>query len=474
MKKIKLILLSSISTIATPIFMSSSCATSKENNKVANTNNQNEDVNVNTESDVENDSQNSNDINQPTMPDLRAGRPRYNRNHPRRSKRLKDKNQNQETDSNSKKTNSKKKTKKQDNKANSTTGNSKINSKNNSKSQNISNKHKLRIASWNVLNFGDSSLNTPKAKAISSIIYTQGYDVIGLTELDSSAAVHKIVELLNELENKFKTNNIWKSIISDEYKASRGFKSSSDKHAAYVYKSNIVEPMILSNGKYSATYDNKSFENKFGGTVKNYSKAPFLVKFGVTIPKYRNVNFSYLLSHFDGPGRNRGNNEPSYNSKNGAHEMNEAWNIKNVFEWAKKINKGDDDLIFQGDTNIKLGNQKAAFGWLKDIDKQMPIKETFENKSSLSKSFGKYSETYDKIVHVSNLKYENPKVYKLYDFVKDGSYKFHNISSLEQWINYFNSYVHKSYNGKHGYIYSGVSDHCPISYDLILDANDPK
>lgn len=78
---------------------------------------------------------------------------------------------------------------------------------------------------------------------------------------------------MNELENKFKTNNIWKSIILNEYKTSKAINHLTLNYAAYVYKSNIVEPMILSNGKYSATYDNKNFENKFGGSMKvNYSK----------------------------------------------------------------------------------------------------------------------------------------------------------------------------------------------------------
>lgn len=36
--------------------------------------------------------------------------------------------------------------------------------------------------------------------------------------------------------------------------------------------------------------------------------------------------------------------------------------LKMFLNEVKKINKGDDDLIFQGDTNIKLGNQQAAFG----------------------------------------------------------------------------------------------------------------
>ncbi|ENY69720.1 Hypothetical protein, predicted lipoprotein, predicted membrane nuclease [Mycoplasmopsis bovigenitalium 51080] len=471
MKKIKLILLSSISTIATPIFMSSSCTTSKENNKVANTNNQNDDVNVNSEGNAEIDSQNSNDTNQPTMPDLRAGRPRYNRNHPRRSKRLKDKNQNQETDSNSKKTNSKKKTKKQENKANSTVGNGEIDSKNNSKSQNISNKHKLRIASWNLKNFGDSSLKTPKAKAISSIIYKQGYDVVGLTELDSNKPVKSIIDLLNELESKLGTNNVWKSVVSDEYNTAKGYKSQADKYAAYIYKSNIVEPLVLKNGKRSATYDNSNFENKFKGTVNNYNRPPFLVQFGLRIPEYKKVNFSYLLAHFDGPGQNKHNHEPKYQRKNGAHEMNEAWNIKNVFQWAKKLNNGDDDLIFQGDTNISLGNEKEAFGWIGGST-QMPLKENEQNKSSLSQKINSYSQTFDKIVHQSNLKHENAKVYKLYDFVNDGSYMFENISSLDEWVSYYSQY--KRYKTAYNYIYSGVSDHCPISYDLILDANDPK
>lgn len=160
MKKIKLILLSSLSTVITPVFISSSCSTSKENNKVVNSNNPNDDVNVNPGSNVEIDSQNSDGDNQTTAPDLRAGGSGYNRNQPRRSKRLKDRNQNQETDSKikktekakkSKKADTKKKTKKQEEKQTSTTKDDKKSIKNNLTSHASSNKHKLRIASWNVL-----------------------------------------------------------------------------------------------------------------------------------------------------------------------------------------------------------------------------------------------------------------------------------------------------------------------------------
>lgn len=77
---------------------------------------------------------------------------------------------------------------------------------------------------------------------------------------------------------------------------------------------------------------------------------------------------------------------------NGSFEFNEAWNIKNVFDWMKTINGGDDDLIFQGDTNIKKGNENRAFGWVGSYENaKMVLNEQKDNTSLGKKSIDIHS-----------------------------------------------------------------------------------
>ncbi|WP_029608547.1 MnuA family membrane nuclease [Mycoplasma simbae] len=333
----------------------------------------------------------------------------------------------------------------------------------------------VRLASWNVLNFSSKLFNEslPKAQAIVSIIYTQGYDVVGLTEVEDTGVAERLAQMLNELEKANKTNNVWKAISSPQYVPQGPYISVSEKHASFIYKQNIVAPMVLSDGKAGRLYDNSGYENRFGGAANVYQKAPFAVRFKVNIPGYQRVNFTYMVAHFDGPGVGKNSGEVSYNG-GGSHEYNEAWNIKNVFQWAKRITGGDDDLIFQGDTNIKVGKQSAAFGWATEYGAVLPLADNKANSTSLSKkTIGAYSQPYDKIVHKSNMNFENAKIYKLYDFVTDPSiFQYAKISSYEQWAAYHNQHSTKARSKEYNYVYDGVSDHSPISYDLILDPND--
>ncbi|EPL02934.1 hypothetical protein CP02DC14_1574, partial [Chlamydia psittaci 02DC14] len=47
-----------------------------------------------------------------------------------------------------------------------------------------------------------------KGEAIASVIYKQGIDICGLTELDSSDVAPALVKMLNEIETKEKTGNV--------------------------------------------------------------------------------------------------------------------------------------------------------------------------------------------------------------------------------------------------------------------------
>ncbi|TQC53999.1 hypothetical protein E1I18_00880 [Mycoplasmopsis mucosicanis] len=330
---------------------------------------------------------------------------------------------------------------------------------------------KIRLASWNVKNYGNDA-PVSKGQAIASVIYVNNYDVVGLTELDGDNVPNILVDLLNDLEKKNNRNNTWKAIISDKYDALNG-KGQADGYAAFIYKDNIVSPLVLGDKKSGRFYDNsEGFETKYGGSVNQFNRPPFLVQFGVKTPKYQKVNFTYMLSHLDGPGTGKDSPEPKANGvkKQGAYEANEAWNIKKVFDWAKKITNGDDDLIFQGDTNIHKGNQSKVFGWTKDYGAVMPLDED-NILTSLKANNNGYSEPYDKIIHYSNMNYTNATTFRLYDFVRYSNiFQYAPINSYEDWVKYVKGYNSKRYS--QSYVYHGISDHSPISYDLILDKND--
>lgn len=344
-------------------------------------------------------------------------------------------------------------------------------------------KYKIRLAHWNVCNYGDTGFkqNTAKGQAIASIIYNQKYDVCGLTELDSVNVPHRLADLLNEIERKKGTNNVWKAIVGD-YKNESGEAGaqagSGDRAAAYLYKSNIVKPVAFKNGAIGQFYKNKYFENKFGtsGSLgSEYKRPPYVVKFQSLVKNVENANFTFAISHFDGPGtKAAGEGASGLGAGVGSCEANEAWNIKNVFKWMSEEAE-DDDLVFQGDTNIPLNKARGAFG--DDVeDKWSLLKDTSENASSLRTTEGNYAQPYDKILHYSNLKASNAKVYKLWNFVNENIFHWATINSLSEWYQYTKTVNTKTANSAARSLYGGggVSDHCPVSYDLELDSKDPR
>lgn len=336
----------------------------------------------------------------------------------------------------------------------------------------------IRIAHWNVCNYGNGGLQKEgKGKAIASIIYDQKYDICAITELDSVDRVPShLVDLLNEIENKYSTNNVW-AMVAGDYKKETGLANSQsgsgDRGVAFLYRKNVVEVLPFSDGSQGKFYRNKYFENIFGTagpTANEYTRPPFCVRWRGAQSKFKNVNFVYAASHFDGPGvKQNGEQDSGLSPKTGSREANEAYNIKNVFRWLEE-ETGDDDLVFQGDTNIKYKVAKAAF---KDLDKYNILKDDVSNASSLKTSRNNYSEPYDKIIHKSNLRALNPKVYKLWDFVNDNIFQWGRITSISEWYSWCNSHGGAG-SSEDRTVYGYVSDHCPISYDLELVSNDPK
>ncbi|ASI54200.1 hypothetical protein MHSN_03445 [Metamycoplasma hyosynoviae] len=332
----------------------------------------------------------------------------------------------------------------------------------------------LKLAHWNVCKFGNNALpngKNPKAKAhaIASIIHNQQYDIVGLTELKSIEVSPVIVELLNELENKKGTGNSW-SYVTGDYHDSMGQSITQiphgDRAADYIYKNNKVAP-VETDGKLGHFYDGTGFVNQFNGVFNEYARTPFCVKWELLNQSLTNKDFVFAISHFDGPGRNTKNGEPNSGINNkktiGAHEANEAWNIPNVFKWMEnKFN--DNDVVFEGDTNIPEGAASQAFGSL--TTEKILLDEGPENYSSLQTTEGGYSSPYDKIILKSNLEYSTPGVYKLWDFVNQDIFGWQSgITSYSEWENYCNTIYPGSVKSR-GAVYDYISDHCPIHFTL--------
>ena len=353
--------------------------------------------------------------------------------------------------------------------------------KDNNSSPNPLTKSKVRLAHWNVCNFSDKAIteNQAKAKAIASVIYNQKYDVVGLTELDGLNVAPHLADLLNEIERKNHTGNVWRYLNGDYLEESgraHDQVKKGDRAASFLYKENIVKPKPFKDGKIGKFYRNKYFENKFGSTgqyANQYERPPFCVRWESVLNGLKHVDFTYAISHFDGPGKpatDRGEINTGKGSI-GSREANEAWNIKNVFKWLKEETDGDDDLIFEGDTNIKKNWEKEMFGLTSN--EKMILDESYENYSSLGKSIGNYAQPYDKIIHSSNLNGSNGKVYKLWNFPNQNIFQWATINSLDEWKNWCTENS-KHYPPTTHALYNYVSDHCPISYDLELDSSDTK
>lgn len=336
--------------------------------------------------------------------------------------------------------------------------------------------YNVRLAHWNICNFGDNALKKrkPKGQAIAAIIHRLKLDVCGLTEVDGLKVIPAIADLLNEIEQSKGSNVKWSYILGD-YKKSNGRSieqaAHGDKAAGFVYKTNIVKPITFKDGSVGKFYDNSNFVNKFGGGLNEYERTPYCVKWQANIEKMENVNFSFAISHFDGPGDKNKNGEikAGIGAGVGSCEANEAYNIPNVLSWLQEQADGDDDLIFQGDTNIPESATSQAFASLTSEHKML-----IDGLTSLDTSGG-LSSSYDKIVHFSNLRAHNAGIYNIWNFPDDKEITFpwynQGFSGYDSWLRYCES---QGTVPARGAIYNYLSDHCPTYYDLELNANDPK
>lgn len=104
----------------------------------------------------------------------------------------------------------------------------------------------IRIAHWNILNFGGPNQDA-KTTAIAATIYKSGFDIIGLTEINDGRGnyVQNIVNLLNKYAGKdrykFVLQNKKDTNIRPEYLQSNKFGKAQQEQVAVIYDSQNFE-----------------------------------------------------------------------------------------------------------------------------------------------------------------------------------------------------------------------------------------
>lgn len=126
-------------------------------------------------------------------------------------------------------------------------------------------------------------------------------------------------------------------------------------------------------------------------------------------------------------------------------------------------------MFFVGDINIKVSNYNDVFGWIvKNYIYKNVFKFISENNILFSILLNKYVNLYDKIIYCLKLKYNNLKIFKLYNFVNNVFF-YKDISLLIDWIKYVKLLLKKIYGLNYGYIRSGILDYLLVGYIVLFE-----
>lgn len=257
----------------------------------------------------------------------------------------------------------------------------------------------------------------------------------------------------------------------------------------------ILIPIIYSYYEFGIKKESSQVELKTNSS--SYVRPPFGIKFKTKT----NNDFVVSYSHFDSPGINKSRNENSSKIKSqGNQEVSEASNTINVVKEYETYFKSK-NIFFMADTNILVNNQKKAF--VEDNFKKNNYSFLFEDKptynTSLSSSYNKFANPYDKVIYKLNNQFEFDENQKDLDLVKKenikkgfiiNTFKTLNKSNIDKankfvddnfkiknnsnWINYNESIYlsSKNWNKKndaekiYNYVKYSISDHLPIGFDL--------
>lgn len=356
---------------------------------------------------------------------------------------------------------------------------SRQNTKQNINSVEINDSKNIVIGEWNALNFinpkGNKQVTNGKTTAIADIINFLKYDLIGILEInkDGSNNSEQVDYLMKALNNN-DSNKKWNYHFSNNSTSSPNTAAKQVEQVLVLYNENLLKI----NNYYE--YSNPSNDGLY------YVRPPYGISFS-----YKNnpeISFATIFDHFDSPGvasekttfspmtlETKSNKAPGQ----GTYEVHDSWYINDVLdEMGKKLETNN--IIFMGDTNIKINNQSKAFNeaQLNNNGYLFGFKDEDKYKTSLSTNFGIYSNPYDKIIYKLDQNiFEKGKLKtdaKYLKAVNETNNAF--IFNLWEIFNYkiiSEHYIIKSdieplNKLKTKYIRNTISDHAPIGIPLAI------
>ncbi len=205
----------------------------------------------------------------------------------------------------------------------------------------------------------------------------------------------------------------------------------------------LVETTAETTEQEATTESTKDTKETKDRIKVDWSRPPYSAEFSTQKGKV-----VVAFGHFDSPGANtkRGEKIAKMGKGQGAHEYFEAQTTFKAMDSIKQ-HFNNENILFMADTNIKFGNQAAAFGESKDYTFLTEDNEAW--KSSLGTKSG-YANPYDKII-TSN------------------SFKNKVLNQAEPYWNYFDRYLKTK--GHNSYLFDlaswgtkprTISDHAPV------------
>ncbi|WP_371246061.1 endonuclease/exonuclease/phosphatase family protein [Mycoplasmopsis agassizii] len=336
----------------------------------------------------------------------------------------------------------------------------------------------LKIATWNLLNYGAKANQVQKTELIAKIITHNKYDIVSTQEInpvDKKSEEIKADKVMLEALNKLDTDKDWKAFVSPKSVGKLSQQKGQAEWFIVFYKSSKVEAT-----GWSKIYDDKGWPGtnlKDSDTTYYYARPPFAAQFK-TLGKVENT-FTLVSAHLDAPGNGsdtRVEKPSGLPDKQGNQEVEEALQLVNVLKTFDEEDGINNEIIFMGDTNIKKGNEAVAFKPVIDNGYANLLNDNTEDSSTLQHKIGEFANPYDKIFYKGNLKVSNASRYNLWESV--GS-----VFSNEEWEEYKKTFVKKYKGGKNKgkpyrtgeeyyYWINMISDHAPVSFKLHMDAKD--
>ena len=278
----------------------------------------------------------------------------------------------------------------------------------------------LRVGVWNLLNYNTDIGETKKdvqfkTRSFARIIIDAQLDVIGLTEVEGENSLKALAQELNKQAGD-PTNSFYKYIRSAEAGAFADGtlvgSAGQYEYYGFVFDSRKTRPVNFDKtSSIGAIYENPKLDNELiNGQKTGYVRPPFAVKF----EDKNHHDVTVAVGHLDSPGHTndiKGNiHEETYKGGQGTQEVWEAAHLVDVMNYFDSIDGDNDDLIFLGDTNIKM-DMKGTYtpfqplidsGFKEMLDPKLPASKTSLGVGKTDTDYH-YSQPYDRIFVKSDM-----------------------------------------------------------------------